>query len=264
MPLIDLSKLCLCLGSRAVRFDVDALDSCASTNALLLERAAAGAPTGTVLVADQQTAGRGRRGRQWISSPAESLTFSYLWRHGGSPAELSGLSLAIGVAIVRALTALGATGIGLKWPNDILLRQPDGAAKLAGILVELAADGRGMQVVIGVGLNLGEPEGLLLDQPVAGLDQALVPRPDRHVLLAALLVALADVLALFAQEGFAALQAEWLRGHVWQGAPVRLCENERCLVEGICQGADSEGALLIQTSEGMRRFLAGDLSLRPR
>ena len=101
MTLLDPVRLKAALGALAVRFDVDALDRCASTNDEIARRAAANAPSGTVVVADRQSAGRGRRGRHWLSAPESSLTFSMLWRFGGSPSALSGLSLAVGVALAR-------------------------------------------------------------------------------------------------------------------------------------------------------------------
>ena len=263
MPLIDLSRLRQALGPMAGRFDVDALDDCSSTNALLLERAAQGAPAGTVLVADRQRAGRGRRGRPWASSPEGSLTFSLLWRWQASPARLAGLSLAVGLALARGLETLGLAPVGLKWPNDLYAAGPEGAAKLGGILVELAADRRGIQVVIGIGLNLRAPAPDLLEQPAAGLER-LGPLPERHLLLATLLGQLATTLDAFEQRGFAPLQPEWQARHIWQDRPVCLLEEGRLLAEGRCLGADGEGNLLLETAAGVQRFLAGDVSLRPR
>lgn len=262
MPLIDPVRIPLILGPLASRFDVDSLEACDSTNSELARRAALGAPAGTVLVAERQSAGRGRRGRSWLSSPEKSLTFSLLWRFSGPAIRLSGLSLALGVAVAEALEALGATGIQLKWPNDVLLEKDGSFAKLAGILVELSSDRRGTQAVIGIGLNLEPPIGDF-PQPVAGLSQDLATLPDRHEILAGLLGALARVLECFDLGGFAALQPDWQRRHAWQGRPVRLLQDEIVESEGICLGADADGALLIETPVCIERFLAGDVSLRP-
>jgi len=260
MPLIDPVLLKERLAALAGRFDVDALDSCDSTSSELLRRAAQGTPPGTVIVADTQLAGRGRRGRSWLSSAGDSLTFSLLWRlpPGRIP---GGLSLAVGVALAKALNHLGATGIRLKWPNDILLAEADGFAKLAGILVELASDRRGTQACIGIGLNLRAPAGEL-PQQVAGLDQALAIVPDRHVVLAGILTALAEVLDQFATHGFTAVKADWLSWHAWQDRPVQLLADGEPAQSGICRGVDDDGALLLETSAGFARVLAGDLSLR--
>lgn len=262
MPLIDLVLLKARLAELAGRFDVDALESCDSTSSELLRRADAGAPAGTVIVADCQTAGRGRRGRQWLSAPESSLTFSILWRFPGSMARLGGLSLAVGVALQQALEGLGARGIGLKWPNDLLLNTAEGQAKLAGILVELASDRRGCQAVIGIGLNLVRPSGEL-PQPAAGLEQAGLPAIDRHLLLAAILRELADVLERFAAGGFAPLRPQWQQRHVWQGQVVRILGEGEPPLQGTCLGVDEEGALLLETVAGRQRIYSGDVSLRP-
>lgn len=261
MPLIDLVLLKARLAEAAGRFDVDALDSCDSTSSELLRRADAGAPAGSVVVADRQEAGRGRRGRQWLSAPASSLTFSLLWRFPGSMSRLGGLSLAVGVALARALEALGAQGVGLKWPNDVLLVTAAGPAKLAGVLVELASDRRGCQAVIGIGINLARPAGEL-PQLVAGLDEAGLPAVDRHAVLAAVLRQLAEVLERFADAGFAALRDDWQRRNLWQDQSVQvLAEGEPPLL-GRCLGVDAEGALLLATASGCRTVYSGDVSLR--
>ncbi|MDR1890167.1 MAG: biotin--[acetyl-CoA-carboxylase] ligase [Zoogloeaceae bacterium] len=253
-----MQRLRQALGAYASRFDVDILPECPSTNALLLERAAQGAPSGSVLVAERQTAGRGRRGRVWISRPEDSLTFSLLWRWR-KDARLAGLSLAVGLALHRALHGLGARDLGLKWPNDLLYCGAGGAAKLAGILIELASDTRGVASVIGVGINLFAPQ--VPEQATAGLVDCCAETPSRDILLAALLTELARHLDLFAHAGFAALRADWQLRHVWQDKNVRLHEDSR-IVEGICRGVDDDGALLLATADGLERFWAGDVSLR--
>lgn len=261
MPLIDPTRLNPLLGNAAGRFDVDALTETDSTNSEVMRRADAGAPSGLVVVADQQSAGRGRRGRTWLSAPDDSLTFSLLWRFTGPATRLAGLSLAVGVAIAEALESLGAKGVGLKWPNDVLCRQGDDYAKLAGILVELSSDRRGTVAVIGIGLNLQVPDGELL-MPAAGLVDLLATPPERHALFAALLIALARVLDRFATGGFAALQSDWQSRHAWQDKTVCVLEDGKLQLEGMCRGADSDGALLVNMASGERRLLAGDVSLR--
>ncbi len=262
MPGLDPIRLKPLLGPLAGRFDVDVLAECDSTNSEIQRRAEAGAPAGTVVVAERQTAGRGRRGRTWLAEPGDGLTFSLLWRFGGPPAWLSGLSLAVGVGVARALEDCGAAGVALKWPNDVLLRRGEGFAKLAGILVELVVDRRGIQAVIGIGLNLRPPAGDL-PQPAAGLVEALPALPDRHGLLAALLAAQAEVLDRFAGQGFAGLQADWQARHAWQDRPVEVLQEGAAGIAGRCLGADRDGSLLLATAGGMRRILAGDVSLRP-
>lgn len=257
--LIDPVRLKPLLGPLAARFDVDALAECTSSSDVLLERAAQGAGAGSVVVADRQTAGRGRRGRMWNSAPESSLTFSLLWRFAGGVERLAGLSLAVGIAVVRALRSLGVPALTLKWPNDVLLEQ----RKLAGILVELSSERRGMIAVIGIGLNLAPPpQSAVLEFPVATLQGALSAVPDRHLLLAALLAELAPVLDLFSRDGFGALQSEWNALQAWPDRPVRLLHDGAVELEGLCRGADVDGALLVETAAGMQRCLSGDLSLR--
>ena len=261
--LIDPARLSPLLGEAAKRFNVIALTECESTNTLLMDRAADGAGSGTVLVTDRQTAGRGSRGRQWMASPESSLTFSVLWAFPGGLDRLSGLSLAVGVAVVRALENCGASGVRLKWPNDIL----HGHAKLGGILVELHAEPDSAKAVIGIGLNLrlpetiGEPSAAAL--PAAALEQIVPTLPERHVLFAQLLAELAAAFDSFACGGFAALQDAWHARHAWQDKPVRLLRDGRVEKEGICAGADADGALLVRTNDGIERCLSGDVSLRP-
>lgn len=258
MPLIDPPRLRSLLGPVAGRFDVDSVAEIDSTSSELLRRAADGAPAGTTLVADRQTAGRGRRGRDWFANPGDCLMFSLLWRFDGPAGRLSGLSLAVGVAVAVALEKLGVSDVGLKWPNDVLLA----GGKVAGILVELASDRRGTQAVIGIGLNMRRP-AVELPFPATGLSDELASLPDRHVVLAELLVALTDVFDRFAAGGFADLQIAWQGRHAWQGKTVSVLVDDTVTVTGPCLGADADGALLIATAHGTERFLSGDISLRP-
>jgi len=269
--LIDPARLQALLGEASGRFDVDSVAECESTNTELLARAERGAPSGSVLVTDRQTAGRGSRGRTWLASPEASLTFSLLWRFDGGLERLSGLSLAVGVAVVEALEACGASGVKLKWPNDILHEN----AKLGGILVELHNEARGdgpgdansAMAVIGIGLNLllpdnlGDGDGFALTP--AALERVISPLPDRHPLFAQLLITLARVFDRFACDGFAALREQWQARHAWQNSPVRLMRDACVLKEGVCLGADDDGALLVRTADGVERCLSGDLSIRP-
>lgn len=261
--LIDPLRLPALLGEASGRFDVIAVAECDSTNTVLMQRASEGAPSGTVLVTDRQTAGRGSRGRTWMASPEASLTFSVLWSFPGGLERVSGLSLVVGVAVVRALARCGAAGVMLKWPNDILY----GHAKLGGILVELHADEDSAKVVVGIGLNLRLPDTIgapsVAALPAAALEQIVAPLPERHVLLAALLAELARAFDRFAAGGFAALRDEWHGCHAWQDRPVRLLRDGRIDKEGVCVGADIDGALLVRTVDGLERCLSGDVSLRP-
>lgn len=246
------------LGEAARRFDIDLLASCDSTNAVLLARAEAGAPPGTVVIAAEQTAGRGRRGRNWFASPGDSLTFSLLWRFApGTPP--AGLSLAAGVAVARALTKVSAGKAALKWPNDILL---DGR-KLGGILVELLP-GAPHAAVIGVGINLHFPAGMPED--VGATSAALCAADDsadENDLYAALLGELLAAMEVFAAGGFAALRPEWLARHAFQNARVTLTSDFDTPRLGICRGVDTDGALLLDVDGKLERVVSGEVSLRP-
>lgn len=253
-PPLNLATISRVLGDLACRFDADLLPSCDSTNAVLLARAEAGAPSGTVVIAANQTAGRGRRGRAWISAPGDSLTFSLLWRFspGTSPA---GLSLAVGLAVVQALEKAGTGRTALKWPNDLL----KSSRKLGGILVELVP-GAPHAAVIGIGLNLRLPLGLPAEikaQSIA-LDDAI----DPNLLLGFILTELLAILEIFAAQGFTALRARWTARHAFESTPVQLLSDFGAPRTGICRGVAEDGALLLETDGRVERVLSGEISLR--
>ncbi|MFN3885145.1 MAG: biotin--[acetyl-CoA-carboxylase] ligase [Rhodocyclaceae bacterium] len=252
--MLDLTAIVDALGAEACRFDVELLAECDSTNLWLLARAERGAPSGTVVIAEAQTAGRGRHGRLWHSTPGDSLTFSLLWRFAPATPPL-GLSLAAGVAVTNALAKIGAGETALKWPNDVL---KDGR-KLAGILVELVP-GAPHAAVIGIGLNLRLPAAL--PDELRAHSAALDASVDPNTLLAALLVELRATLETFATAGFGALRDAWLARHAYQDAQVRLLSDFAPPRAGICRGVDETGALLLETAGGIERILSGEISLR--
>lgn len=250
------------LDAVACRFDIDVLPSCDSTNAVLLARAEAGAPSGTVVIATEQTAGRGRRGRSWFASPGDSLTFSLLWRFAPGTAP-AGLSLAVGVAVARALeksgTGVGAGKTALKWPNDILLN----GRKLGGILIELVP-GAPHAAVIGIGINLQLPAGMPDDVRAASAALCAADQvADENALYAALLGELLAVLESFARDGFSTLRPEWIKRHAFQDARVSLASDFGPPRLGVCRGVDGDGALLLEVDGQVERILSGEVSLRP-
>ena len=236
---------------------VEVVEETGSTNADLLARASSlAAPL--LLVARNQTAGRGRAGRSWLSSSEGSLTFSLAWHFEGGVNRLAGLPLAIGVALAETLGRLGVQ-VGLKWPNDVL-RDGD---KLAGILIETqAAPAGGVWAVIGIGLNLVMPDEAeaLLGRSIASLPW--LARMDRNELLAALLDGLADALREFERAGFGAFAARWNLRHAWQGETVTILDRGVVLHEGAAAGVDDAGRLLLDTVDGRIAIMAGDVSLR--
>lgn len=239
---------------RRLPFVVEVRDECESTNTALLQVAV---PRKTLLACERQTAGRGRRGNRWYSDGADSLSFSLLWPFSVPAKNLSGLSLAVGVACARALSALGIEGIRLKWPNDLLYR----GAKLGGILIELRPGTS--HAVIGIGLNLrnADRNEAAVEQPVTDLGCAAESLPSRTTLLEALALELDAALALFEREGFAPFRSQWLSLHAHAGQAVRLVDGA-IETRGVAQDVTEDGALVLATPEGERRFYAGELSLR--
>ena len=258
---LDAAVLRAQLGAQAREFHLELLDECASTNTLLLERARGGAPSGSVLACELQSAGRGRRGNTWQSSLGGSLTFSLLWRFPQGAAGLAGLSLAVGVAVARALAVLDIGGVQRKWPNDLL----HAGRKLGGILIELQSEAAGPSAAaIGIGLNVRLPAALRDGIAQAVTDVASISQraPSRNQLLAATLSELGQVLEQFDAEGFAPLREEWIARHAYQGKPVTLFAGDGKTFTGRAAGVAEDGALLLETARGLERFVSGDLSLR--
>lgn len=264
---LDAVEINRCLGDCAARFQLEVIQQAASSNSELLQRAVRGAPSGSVLAVELQTAGRGRIGRVWHSGLGNALTFSLLWRFECGLNGLSGLSLAVGVAILRALRRFEAAGVGLKWPNDILAEHGNSMVrgKLGGVLIEAQGDMYGPSaVVIGIGLNCSLPTVLerAITQPAVSLRQLCVKPPTRDQLLAAVLQALAAVLDEFARDGFAALRGEWERYHAQQDLPIQLQMPDGSLVKGIARGVGDNGELRLETAQGMRQFNSGEVGVR--
>ncbi|MDR3418322.1 MAG: biotin--[acetyl-CoA-carboxylase] ligase [Nevskia sp.] len=231
-----------------------------STNQRLLEAAPAQDPQ--ALLAELQTAGRGRRGRSWRSPFGANLYLSLAWSFAEWPPQLSALSLAVGVACARAVRSAGVEQVMLKWPNDLRV----GAAKLGGILIEQRGEAGGhCRVIVGIGLNvaMSEQQAGPLDQPWTSMQAALGDRgaPDRNSLAAALLAELVAALELFEAQGFAPFVADWSRLDAAAGQPV-LIESGGNVIEGTGCGIDEQGALIVE-SQGTRHHLhAGEVSLR--
>jgi len=241
---------------------VEVLDQCPSTNSVLAQRAAAGAPHGTVLVCEHQSAGRGRRGNSWISEVGGSLAFSILWRFPRGAGALGGLSLAVAVGAAKALERLGTEGVEVKWPNDLYCA----GRKLGGILIESSGDILGPStVIVGVGINvrLGARTRKRIGGPATDIASHSEASPSRTAVFVESLESIAGVLARFSREGFAPFRREWLQRHAWQGRRVALLQAGRRVAEGKVVGVAEDGALMLASVEGIRRFHSGELSLRP-
>ncbi|MGD8932586.1 MAG: bifunctional biotin--[acetyl-CoA-carboxylase] ligase/biotin operon repressor BirA [Chromatiales bacterium] len=232
-----------------------------STNSWLMQEAARAAPSGTVCLAEHQTAGKGRHGRQWISPFGRNIYLSLLWRFDCAPVELSGMSLAAGIGVLRTLKQLACHEAGLKWPNDILWR----GKKLAGLLLEVAGESAGpAHLVIGVGLNLRlDAAGAIIDQP--WIDLASIPgvrAHSRNELVARLLENLLEIITEYERTGLAGFIEEWDRYDLLKGSRV-VVRNASHSYQGEHLGIDPSGGLQLRIANEIRTFWAGEVSLRP-
>lgn len=215
---------------------------------------------GSLYVAEQQTAGRGRRGRTWVSPFGRNLYFSLVWRFDQGMGALEGLSLLVGLALVKALEKMHINGCQLKWPNDLLYEHK----KLAGILVEVNGEASGpCQVVIGVGINVDMPvqNANEIDQPWIDLNAIAGQKVSRNKLLTEIINQLVHYLNAFQERGFASLVNEWQQYNAHQDMEVELNLGSG-LVSGVCRGVDASGALLVDTEKGREVFFGGEISLR--
>lgn len=263
IDLLDPDVVRAALDSRAANLlsTLEVLETVDSTNAEAMRRVQQGAAAGLVCTAEQQSAGRGRRGRQWVSPFARNLYLSLVWEYHQGAAVLEGLSLAVGVAVARALAACELPQVQLKWPNDVLF---DGA-KLGGVLLEMTGDASGTcQVIVGVGLNVAMPRAAARDIDQAWTDIASMAggeHPGRNILLAALLNELLPLLASFEDSGFGCWRAPWQALDAFAGAPVVLNSGGEP-VTGIARGVDDRGALQLETAAGVQAVYGGEISLR--
>jgi BirA family biotin operon repressor/biotin-[acetyl-CoA-carboxylase] ligase len=248
---------------------IEVVDRLPSTNATLVDRlreASRGARDAhgrglraddlgaTLLVAIEQTQGRGRLGRNWLAGADTSLTFSLSMPM--ERADWSGLSLAVGVALAGALDPSGSH-IGLKWPNDLWLRQ-SGGRKLGGILIEAIGLGDHRMAVIGIGLNVLP---LHLAEPVASLSE-IDPQTTPPTALAKVMPALARALLRFEREGFAGFESAYADRDLLRGHPV--VTTDAACPSGVALGVDADGALRVRDASGAaRRVVGGEVSVRP-
>jgi len=246
--------------ARALLAELVVADVLDSTNAEVLRRMKEGAGSGLVCVAEQQTAGRGRRGRNWVSPLASNIYLSLSWEFAGEPAKLEGLSLAVGVAVAEALRSAGVPGIGLKWPNDVLA----GGAKLGGILVEMIAGADNTcRVVVGIGLNVNMPQHAIaeIDQSWTDVKTAMGGDVSRNALLISLLDQLLPLLDGFEVGGFTPWRERWCGLDAFAGREVIVTSGEQSTA-GIARGIDQSGALVLETALGSQVFHGGEVSVR--
>ncbi|WP_422910366.1 bifunctional biotin--[acetyl-CoA-carboxylase] ligase/biotin operon repressor BirA [Pseudomonas sp. MAC6] len=233
-----------------------------STNAEALRLLPSAPALPFYVLAERQTSGRGRRGRSWVSPFGENIYYSLVLRIEGGMRQLEGMSLAVGLALLQVVRDCGVSSAGLKWPNDVLV----GERKLAGILLELSGDPADVcHVVIGIGLNVNmlAAEVGAIGQPWTSMRMELGRQLDRNELVCALNRQLSHYLDIQLRHGFAALQDEWQRSHLWQLRPVALTAGGEP-VEGVVLGVDQSGAVRMQVEGVERVFSGGELSLRLR
>lgn len=231
--------------------------TCGSTNAVLLEERPRHA---VLLAADEQTAGRGRRGRRWLAPAGSGAMFSIARRMRCPASLLSGLSLAVGVSAARALRQLGATGVALKWPNDLLA----GEGKLGGILVETRLGSGEHLVVVGIGVNCRPVQALeaRLRRRVAALDD-LTPAPlPRNTVIRAVAAGTLACLEAFERHGLQAFAEDWRALHAHEGRRLQVRLDDGRRVTGVAAGLAPGGALRLRTRAGIRDITAGRISLR--
>lgn len=247
--------------ARALLEELLILPQLDSTNAEAMRRIAAGTAGRLVCTAEQQSAGRGRRGRDWVSPFASNLYISAVAGFAGGAAALEGLSLAVGVAVAEALAEAGAPELQLKWPNDLV----HNGSKLGGILLEMAGDAAGpCQVVVGVGINVAMPQAAAdaIDQRWTDLRTLGGGRTaPRSQLLATVLNHLLPALQSFDAQGFAPWRERWQARDAFANRAVLVTLGEQPLA-GTARGVDERGALQLETTTGLRSVYAGEVSLR--
>ena len=241
--------------------EIDILLDTDSTNNRLREQALQGAASGSVCLAEMQHAGRGRRGRAWVSPFAANLYLSLLWRSAAGAAALGGLSLVVGIALIRCLQSFGIDTAAMKWHNDIVVND----AKLAGILIDVVGETSGpCAVIIGVGINVAMPQIAAAGIEQSWTDMRTVTGRDtisRNQLAARLLDHMLPVIATFESDGLQPFLDEWNRFDSVKGCQINLQLSGET-VSGKACGVDAGGALLVETSAGRQRFASGEVSLR--
>ena len=240
-----------------LKFEVD------STNTRLLGQPPPPCGSADVCLCEIQHAGRGRRGRLWITPFGAGIALSVAWTFSDGARSLPALSLGVGVAVERGLARAGASGVTLKWPNDIWFKD----RKIGGVLIELRAEASGpAHVVIGIGLNVVLTAAARLEieaggARVASVADACAVAPSRNLIAGAILDELLSMLAQFERDGFAAFRDAWMRLDALSGRPARVVLGPKA-ISGTARGVDAEGALLLETGSGVQRFVSGEASLR--
>ena len=251
--------------TRALMQRFDVLLTVDSTNRFLTDLAAPEAGHFQLCTAEVQNAGRGRRGRSWVAPFGSGICMSMGWHFAEAPPAFSALSLAVGVAVVKALRRLGVQDVGLKWPNDLLWQ----SRKLGGILIEMRGESAGpAQVIIGIGINTHMPSSVRMQ--LAEREAALIAdiheimrekMPTRNVLIGTIATELLQMLQTFTVRGFAPFLEEWLQLDTLANAPVKVISGSQT-TSGTARGVEADGTLLVEVDGQLRKFVSGEVSLR--
>ena len=264
VELLDESSIKRAIGEQANFFNIEVMDIITSTNSVMMQRASEGLPHASCIATNIQTAGKGRRGRKWISELGENLTFSFLWRFNQGAAMLSGLSLVVGIALIRTFKQLGINQALLKWPNDVLIFHEKAYKKLAGILIELQGDmdGQSFAVIgIGINLNISKKQIKKIDQPAIDLKTITQESMNPNNLIALIIKELARVLSEFELNGFSSLKEEWVMSHAFHEKVISLTKGDGQNVIGKVIDISDEGSLILQTNKGQQNFSSGEVVL---
>lgn len=259
-PLVLLDEKELKPGLAAMALDLELHSQIDSTNARVLQRVTEKAPMPCLVLAECQVAGRGRRGRRWVSPFGENLYYSMGLLIDGGMRQIEGLSLVVGLAVRACLDKVGVADVALKWPNDVLV----GGRKIAGVLLELVGDpADSCHVVLGIGINVNMKTTLGVDQPWTSMQLATGAVVDRNALVLALSRHLLHYLALHRDQGFVVLRDQWESHHAWQGCEATLQSGTRSTT-GTVLGVDAQGGLRMRVEGVEQVFSGGELSLRLR
>ncbi|PKH17922.1 MULTISPECIES: bifunctional biotin--[acetyl-CoA-carboxylase] ligase/biotin operon repressor BirA [Pseudomonas] len=259
-PLVFLNAEEILRSAPSLSWPVHIYDSIDSTNAEALRMVDVARAVPFLVLAEQQMAGRGRRGRKWVSPYAQNIYYSLVLRIEDGLRQLEGLSLVVGLAVIQALRESGVQDVVLKWPNDVLV----GRKKIAGILLELVGDPADIcHVVLGIGINVNMQRAAEVDQQWTSVQLEAGSAADRNALVARVSLQLQHYLDRHRASGFAALQEEWERNHAWQGRAVSLIAGVN-RVDGVVLGVDRQGALRLDVDGVEKTYSGGELSLRLR
>ena len=265
ITLLDRDKILVAAGKATARIHrLDIFHSLPSTNSFMLDQITPGfgqvSDGFSICLAEMQTSGRGSRGRSWVSPFGHNIYMSVLKEFPAGAKSVGGLSLAIGLGLARALSRFGIADVGLKWPNDLLIKQ----RKVAGILLDIKGEALdACYVVIGIGLNLklSAAQMATVEQPWTALVDHGFKIENRNELVGALIDSTIDVVDEFQKAGFEKFLAEWSALDLSKDREIEL-KSRSGTHSGIGSGVDKSGGLLVRTAHGVQLFESGEISLR--